>query len=259
MKRALFSFVLFFAVQVLAALAAAGYMFATGRDVADGSDEFIVAAGVVLLVGNFVLAFVLYYFARHDTRPAGKTGLLRASAIAAASLLLLALGETLVFTPIGLEDPETERLFIVMAASPLCLLNLCIVGPIVEEFVFRWGVLGGLLGRGTKPWIAILVSALCFSAVHGNLLQAPPAFISGVLLGIIYIRTKSLVPCIAAHIINNTLAVFLMFCPDLEKTLTAQPASLLVAEGLALAVLAFFVVYKGFTHSPYPKGEVRML
>lgn len=243
MKRALISLALFFAVQVLAAITAAGYMFCMGKGAGTDSDEFALVAGVALLIGNFALAVTLYFSAKKRSL-IKKAELLHGSTIAAVSLLLLALGETLGLAPLGLDDPDTERLFTVMAASPLCLLNLCIVGPVAEEFVFRWGVLGGLLQRGTKPWVAILVSTLCFAAVHGNLMQAPPALVSGVLLGIIYLRTQSLVPCIIAHIFNNTLAVLSMAHPDFEDTLTAQPTLLLVTEGILLAAMAFTFAFR---------------
>lgn len=248
MKRVLVSLGLFFAVQILAAIAATLFMLGTGKDITADSDTFAVATGVVLLVGNTLLAAALTVrMVRADSgvrRERRSSCMTRNSFIAIIALLLLALGETLALSPLNLEDMETERLFKLMVASPLCLLNLCVAGPVVEELVFRWGVLGGLLQRGTKTWVAILASALCFAAVHGNWMQAVPALLSGALLGLLYIRSRSLVPCIVAHIVNNTVAVVSMSHPATEDTLTAQPTPLLVTEGLVLAAVSVFAALK---------------
>jgi len=63
---------------------------------------------------------------------------------------------------------------------------------------------------GHRHWIAIIVSALIFGVVHGNLSQGVHAFIIGLLLGWMYYRTNSIVPGIVLHWINNTLAYIMV-------------------------------------------------
>lgn len=245
MKRALISFALFFVVQIFAAITGGIYAYASGFET--NSDAFIMAMGIALLIGNLVLigGYISFFYGKKDAeRHDFRHFRLKPILYATLALLLLALGETLGLAPLGLDDPNTERFFTIMLASPLCLLNICVAGPVAEELVFRYGLLGGFLERGTKPWIAVLASAFCFAVIHGNELQTPPAFISGVLLGVIYVRTRSLVPCIIAHVTNNVLALSTMLRPYWENALTAQPTVLLIGEGLLLAAAAFFLTFR---------------
>ncbi len=77
-----------------------------------------------------------------------------------------------------------------------------LVGPLVEEILFRGVILRGLLGRG-RPMTAIFVSAALFALTHLNPAQLPVAFGLGVVLGWVYVRTRSLGLCVAGHALNN--------------------------------------------------------
>lgn len=248
MKRAILSLALFFAVQLLAAIAAAAYMLACGNGILLETDAFVIAVGSALLFGNILLAGAL------AVRPLKRVraGIVarrflsdrRDMLLSVVAILILSLGETMFLAPLGIDDSDTERLFAVMVTSPLCLINISVAGPVAEEFVFRRGVLGGLLAQGVKPWVAILASALCFAAVHGNLTQAPPALISGTLLGIVYLRSRSLIPCVVAHIANNTAALLSLAYPALEDSLTSQHHAVLLGGGLLLVGVAFAIVFR---------------
>lgn len=85
-------------------------------------------------------------------------------------------------------------------------LAICIFAPVVEELVFRGAILRALLNSFGNHWVAIAISAICFSIVHGNPAQMPHAFCLGLLLGWMYYRTRSVVPGIMLHWVNNTLA-----------------------------------------------------
>ena len=83
-----------------------------------------------------------------------------------------------------------------------------VVAPICEEFLFR-GFIFTALRNWSGPWVAAVLTGALFGAVHAQ--SAPVALLVplGVLgfgLCILYWRTGSLYPCIAAHCINNSLA-----------------------------------------------------
>lgn len=80
--------------------------------------------------------------------------------------------------------------------------TLVIVAPILEELIFRGIMLGGLLTR-YSPLKSILISSLLFSFVHLNPWQFIAAMISGLFLGWIYYKTRSVVPTIIMHSVNN--------------------------------------------------------
>lgn len=84
----------------------------------------------------------------------------------------------------------------------LSLLTIGILAPIMEELIFRFGLISIFKQRG--EWFAIICSALFFGVAHFNLIQSTYAFIVGVLLGYIYIRTNNLLSTIIIHLIVNT-------------------------------------------------------
>ena len=87
---------------------------------------------------------------------------------------------------------------------------VCLLVPLVEELVFRGAILRELLvWKPLRPWLMIAVSALFFSAAHMNPAQMPHAFLIGLLLGWMYWRTGSIVPAVAFHWTNNTIAYIL--------------------------------------------------
>lgn len=93
-----------------------------------------------------------------------------------------------------------------MLGSRWGYLVICIFAPLVEELVFRGAILKALLQGYRSHWMAIAVSALIFAVVHANPIQMPHAFLMGLLLGWMYYRTKSVIPGILVHWVNNTMA-----------------------------------------------------
>ena len=66
----------------------------------------------------------------------------------------------------------------------------------------------------------IAVSAALFSLIHMNPAQMPHAFIIGLLLGWMFYRTGSIVPAVAFHWTNNTIAYILFkLYPDTDLRL----------------------------------------
>lgn len=87
-------------------------------------------------------------------------------------------------------------------------IQVIIIGPIIEELIFRKILLGKLLEKfSNRPIKAIVYSALIFGIVHLNIIQGVAAFGGGIILGLIYYYTKSIKATIFAHILNNFLIV----------------------------------------------------
>ncbi len=110
---------------------------------------------------------------------------------------------------LSLDMPEhVERLLVDIMRQPLGYLFIGILAPVAEEVVFRGAVLRSLLTvmEGRWRWGAIAVSAVIFGAVHGNESQFLHAVLTGVLLGWMYERTRSIVPGLVCHWVNNSLA-----------------------------------------------------
>ncbi len=87
----------------------------------------------------------------------------------------------------------------------LMFFTLAVVPAFVEELLFRGLVLGNLLPYGRTT--AILGSALLFGVMHQNVEQLFYATAAGVVLGWIYVRTRSIWPCVLLHFVNNFQSV----------------------------------------------------
>jgi hypothetical protein len=131
-----------------------------------------------------------------------------------------------------LPDTLSETMIRIMHV-PGCFFVIAVLAPLTEEIVFRGAVLRALLrwsffggngdGNGhpiqdkgarfgllsVPQWGAVAVSALGFALVHGNPAQMPHAFLMGLLLGWLFVRTGSVLPGTVLHVVNNTVA-FLM-------------------------------------------------
>ncbi|MBU3193679.1 CPBP family intramembrane glutamic endopeptidase [Clostridium algidicarnis] len=122
----------------------------------------------------------------------------------------------------------------------LLVLEITLIGPIIEEILFRGIILNGLLKK-YSPAKAILFSSLLFSLIHGNLPQMFNALFFGILLGLIYIKTKSLYAVIFTHIIANTLSIILSALEEYMPIL-GNPLLLILLGLLLLAV--FIILYR---------------
>ena len=112
-----------------------------------------------------------------------------------------------------------------LSLSPIALWAIAVIGPLSEEVACRYGIVGSLREKNWAPWAAILLSAALFAVLHLNPSQMLVAFIIGLLLGWLYIITRSLWPCIICHVANNAVSVLIMrsnpdASPD-EQTLTS--------------------------------------
>ncbi len=87
----------------------------------------------------------------------------------------------------------------------LYILSVAIVPAIAEEFALRGIVLGKLRQFGDT--FAVIVSAILFGILHGNIIQIPFAFILGIVFGFIVVKTNSLLPTIIIHFLNNCFSV----------------------------------------------------
>lgn len=150
------------------------------------------------------------------------------------AFLLLVLGNSALAVVLELPDDGVSEIFMGVKDEAFAWLTLCLVGPLVEELIFREGIARQLRSLGMRTFWAALLSAAVFGVAHGNLAQAIPAIILGTALGLYYFRTNDLRLCLTAHVLNNTLAFVLLFFPELETTLAGVSAPILGSIGAVL-------------------------
>lgn len=94
------------------------------------------------------------------------------------------------------------------------VLLVGIIGPIIEEFIFRYEIFNTLKCKLFKHKqysiiIAAIISSIIFSIFHliGNIYGFLLYFILGVTFCAIYEKTNNIIVCIIVHIFNNLLSV----------------------------------------------------
>ena len=113
-----------------------------------------------------------------------------------------------------------EQEFSSILGTPWGYLTIGLLAPLSEEIVLRGAILKELLkSEKLSVWTAITISALMFALIHMNPAQMPHAFLIGLLLGWMYWRTGSILPGVAYHWANNSIA-FVMYAfypnPDMK-------------------------------------------
>jgi membrane protease YdiL (CAAX protease family) len=89
------------------------------------------------------------------------------------------------------------------------ILLASIVAPVTEEPMFRGLILRGFLARYSVGK-AIVVSALLFALFHLNPWQFAAGAATGLLFAWCFAKTRSLVPCLFGHAVNNSLGWIFM-------------------------------------------------
>lgn len=126
------------------------------------------------------------------------------------------------------------------------VLNLLLLGvlpAIAEELVFRGIIFNGL--KNTKGnTFAVVISALLFALMHGNLAQLVYPFIMGLVFAIIVLRTGNLLCSIIVHMTNNFLVIIFSYIQvqtGFSLALTMNWWGILIA--IAIAIVACVILY----------------
>lgn len=114
------------------------------------------------------------------------------------------------------------------------VINIICIGlipAIMEEFAFR-GVILGITRKYTGDGLAIIINAVLFSMLHGNLYQIPFTLALGFFLSYITVYTGNLVPAMVIHGINNSLSVIVSTLSQ-----TVSPLGMTVVTAVYYGVL----------------------
>ncbi len=95
------------------------------------------------------------------------------------------------------------------------LFTLVIVAPLTEELLFRGLILRGFLSHYSIHK-AVAVSGLMFGLFHLNPWQFLGAAVLGGVFAWWFVRTRSLLPCLFGHALNNGLPLLLLAMPQLQ-------------------------------------------
>jgi len=174
------------------------------------------------------------------TRPGGRW-VLAATLIGVSAWYVNMVVVTLLRVPEGpqeLLEGLLEETGVVPTIAAIALLP-----AIAEEIVFR-GVLARALATHWKPFVAIALSSAVFGIYHVLPAQVVATFLLGCLLALLTLRSRSIVPSMIAHLLNNTIAIVMSReeVPTVTGFMQAHPygtfvtAWALVMSGIVIAV-----------------------
>ena len=226
----------------------------------------------VTAISIVVLVAIAYVWVRAIAgSPARYVGM---GAVSPGILILTAVGSIAIMIPaMSIEAVVLERFHappevihaledLIRADSSMTLLYAILVAAIgasiSEEFVFR-GILQNSLGTRVNRWAALVITTVVFGLLH-TLWRFPGAFILGLFLGFLYMRTGSLVPGLVSHAIINTSSVVLFnvaesagtgIIPRWMEEDRPAPAYLVALAVIVLAVV-LIALWRGTDEDPYP-------
>ncbi|MBQ7989977.1 MAG: CPBP family intramembrane metalloprotease [Oscillospiraceae bacterium] len=171
-----------------------------------------------------------------------------------ASFLMVAI-TTLAETAMGRETEADDLVRILSANGPFWLkiftyAYMCVLGPIMEELIFRGVLLAGLRKYGNV--FAVVMSSVMFGLAHMSFVQCLPAMTVGFVCAVMVIRTGSILPSMFLHIVNNSVSAILMIMMqgvDLQKMMDASASydmDAMMSMFSSLLPILIFLMINGF-------------
>jgi membrane protease YdiL (CAAX protease family) len=125
-----------------------------------------------------------------------------------------------------LAEQQTKAL-LVMPDSWTMIRNLFLMAllPAIGEEVFFRGCLQTIVQRLVRNgWVAVLITAIIFSAVHLQFITFLPRVVLGFAIGAVFLVTGNLWLAIAAHFLNNGMQVVLFYLYQ-NKLISKDPSA----------------------------------
>lgn len=150
--------------------------------------------------------------------------------------------------------PESDTVIDSVPMFLLTVLGTAVVPACVEEFAIRGVVMQPLRKYGDK--FAIVMSAVVFALMHGNMVQIPFAFIAGLAIGYAVVVTGSMWTGVLIHFLNNLASVVMQTAMDnlSDNGSTAVILGMVVGI-LAVGVLCAVFYTKRYARVPMASGN----
>lgn len=132
------------------------------------------------------------------------------------------------------------------------LAVVAVLPAFLEESIFRGVMLEGMKALGTAA--ACLLGGLCFSLFHQNPEQTIYQFICGAAFTLLAIRADSLLPAVAAHLLNNAFIVLELRFSFLQHVPLGGEIAIYVLSALCLVGSLVWLLF--FDKRGNTKGQV---
>ncbi|GMB10162.1 CPBP family intramembrane glutamic endopeptidase [Thermolongibacillus altinsuensis] len=228
MRKQYWYVIITYVIMQLSSIAGVPLLLYFGVGEAESKETAISIASGYWAVISFTLAFFLVlYFMRADMKPSYDRE--RASvpsailwSIGGFFLALFAQGiaANIELRLFGIEmgSENTRRIVEIVKLTPSLILVTSIIGPILEELIFR-KIIFGTLYKKYNFVIAATVSSLLFAVVHMELEHLLLYSTMGFVFAFLYVKTKRIMVPIFAHVMMNTFVIMIQtfFADQIEE------------------------------------------
>ncbi|TYS34717.1 CPBP family intramembrane glutamic endopeptidase [Bacillus pumilus] len=110
------------------------------------------------------------------------------------------------------ESENTQNILSIMDAFPFLVVIIALIGPILEEIIFR-KIIFGVIYERSNFFIAALVSSVFFAAAHSDFDHFFLYTAMGFTFAFLYAKTKRIIVPIGAHMLMNSLVILVQIEP----------------------------------------------
>lgn len=132
------------------------------------------------------------------------------------------------------------------------ILSNMIIAPVVEELIFRGLILSRLKRAVPVVW-AVVISSAIFGLAHGQIIWMAYAFVLGVVLSVVAIRTESVAAAILLHAVFN---VFGTVIPTVCEDCSTAVMGAIAAVGAVAMVISLYIIVKQSFHEKTDNATV---
>lgn len=125
-----------------------------------------------------------------------------------------------------------------MNITPSMVIYTCVLGPFMEELMFR-----GLLLKRARLFgdrTAVMFTAVMFGLMHGNIAQFLYATAIGLILGYVAVKTNGIRYTVIMHMIVNSYSMALSLGEMLTAKMGSDFLSVLYVLGMLISILSLF-------------------
>ena len=111
---------------------------------------------------------------------------------------------------------NTQGIMELIYLAPTMIVVTCIMGPALEEVIFR-KILFGSLYKRFGFWIAALISSVIFALAHMEIEHTILYSAIGITFSFLYVKTKRIIVPILSHCLMNSFVVYVQYNMYQEK------------------------------------------
>ncbi|RFU64468.1 CPBP family intramembrane glutamic endopeptidase [Bacillus sp. V59.32b] len=195
-----------------------GIPIVEGVRMALGYPSDLVRSGGYWIIFSFFIALVLVlFFMRKDMKEnidaRNQASIPSSVGWAIAGVFLALFAQSIagaIENMLGIEtgSENTQQILSLIEHVPFVIFVSSVIGPILEEIIFRKIIFGSLYKR-FNFFISALISSIIFGLAHFELVHIILYSAMGFTFAFLYVKTKRIIVPIFAHVAMNTLVVII--------------------------------------------------